>query len=362
MRDKRVAIIGTAGVPARYGGFETLAENLIIHLNKKYNLTIFCSGKVYKEKLKNYKGAELKYINLNANGIESILYDIISIIYSLKFADTLLILGVSGCIILPFIKPLSKQKKIIINIDGLEWRRSKWNKLARWFLKLSEKVSVRYGDVIVADNKVIQEYILKEYGKKSELIPYGGDHAKVEPLDDKILELYPFLKTSYAFKVCRIEPENNIHLILEAFSEFKHFNLVIVGNWDKNRYGQELRKKYNTYNNIFLINPIYEQNVLNAIRSNCLVYIHGHSAGGTNPSLVEAMYLGLPIIAYGVEYNKVTTQYKALYFTNKGELLKLLDEIMVNKDLLNHVGHEMREIAIQQYTWESVARKYSLIL
>jgi len=362
MRNKRVAIIGTAGVPARYGGFETLAENIISYLSKEYKLTIFCSGKIYKEKPREYKGAELKFINLNSNGIESIPYDIFSIIYSLGFADTLLILGVSGCIILPFVKLLSRQKEIVINIDGLEWSRPKWNKLARWFLRLSEKIAVKYGDVIVSDNKVIQDYIFKEYGKKSELIPYGGDHAKIEPLDDRILELYPFFKNNYAFKVCRIEPENNIHLILEAFSEFKDLNLVMVGNWDKNRYGQELRKKYHSCSNIFLLDPIYDQKILNAIRSNCFVYIHGHSAGGTNPSLVEAMYLGLPIIAYGVEYNKVTTQYKALYFMNKSELLKLLDEIISNRDLLSRIGHEMREIAIQQYTWENVAKQYNAIL
>jgi len=361
MENKRVAIIGTAGVPARYGGFETLAENLISHLSKEYKLTIFCSGKIYKEKLKEYKGAELKYINLNANGVESVLYDIISIIYSLRFADTLLILGVSGCIILPFVKLVSRQKKIVINIDGLEWQRPKWHRLAKWFLKLSEKLAVKYGDVIVADNKAIQDYIVKEYGKKSELIAYGGDHTTKEPLSDRVVELYPFLnRNKYAFTVCRIEPENNIHLILEAFSEYKDLNLVIVGNWDKSLYGQRLRKKYSAFRNIFLLETIYDQKILNAIRSNCYIYIHGHSAGGTNPSLVEAMYLGLPIFAYGVEYNMITTYYKAKYFKTKDELIELLNKTTYLE--LREIGINMKIIAEKEYRWEKISKQYKNII
>jgi glycosyltransferase involved in cell wall biosynthesis len=363
MRNKRVAIIGTAGVPARYGGFETLAEYLVKNLSSKYDITVYCSAKNYEKKLNSYNGANLKYININANGFQSIFYDIVSIFDSLKYADTLLILGISGCIILPLLKyfALKNNKKIIVNIDGIEWKRKKWGIFAKYFLKLSEKMTVKYADVVVSDNLVIKNYIKSKYNIDSMLITYGGDHVKKEAIDHNLITEYPFLKEKYAFKVARIEPENNIHLILEAFSEFKELNLVLVGNWDKSRYGQELRKKYHSFSNIFLLDPIYDQKILNAIRSNCFVYIHGHSAGGTNPSLVEAMYLGLPIIAYGVEYNKVTTQYKALYFMNKNELLKLINEIISNIDLLANIGQTMQEIAIREYTWENVAKEYDSI-
>jgi len=155
MQNKKVAIIGTMGIPAKYGGFETLTEYLTKNLYKKYNLTVYCSSKSYKHKIAQHNGANLKYINLNANGIQSIPYDIISIIKSLKESDTLLILGVSGCIILPIIRVFSK-KNIIVNIDGLEWKRDKWGKFAKWFLKYSERLAVKYANSIVADNKVIQ--------------------------------------------------------------------------------------------------------------------------------------------------------------------------------------------------------------
>jgi len=353
---KKISIIGTVGIPAKYGGFETLAEYLTKILSDNYDITVFCSGKSYSKRLNSYNGAKLKYINLNANGIQSILYDIISIFKSLSFADTLLILGVSGCIVLPFVRLFSK-KRIIVNIDGLEWKRDKWGKVAKWFLKFSEKLAVKHADVVVTDNKAVQEYIKSEYGVQSELITYGADHVKKEPLSDELKAKYPFLNTSYALTVCRIEPENNVHLILEAFSEYKSLNIVIIGNWSNSQYGRKLKEKFSQFGNIFLLDPIYEQKTLNQIRSNCYIYIHGHSAGGTNPSLVEAMYLGLPIMAYDVQYNRETTQGKALYFKDKNELIKLLKK--VDEEQLQTIAHSMFEVAKNNYIWEKIAEQYS---
>jgi len=353
---KQINIVGTVGIPAKYGGFETLTEHLTKNLTAKYDLTVFCSSKSYDEKLETYNSAKLKYINLNANGVQSIPYDIISIVSSLKFADTLLILGVSGCIVLPFVRLFSK-KRIVVNIDGLEWKREKWGKGAKWFLKFSEKLAVKCADVVVSDNKVIQEYVFSEYGAKSELIAYGADHVTKELLSDEIKNKYPFLNDKYAFKVCRIEPENNVHLILDAFSEYGELSIVMIGNWKNSKYGKELKKKYSSFENIFLVDPIYDQNILNQIRSNCYVYMHGHSAGGTNPSLVEAMYLGLPIFAFGVEYNKETTQHKAQYFNDKVELLELLKNI--NDDELKKVADDMQEVAKKNYTWKKISEQYA---
>lgn len=353
---KKIAIIGTVGIPAKYGGFETLTEYLTKNLHDKYELTVFCSGKSYSQKLDNYNGAKLEYVDLHANGVQSIPYDIISIFKSLRFADTLLILGVSGCIVLPFVQLFSK-KRIVVNIDGLEWKRDKWGKWAKWFLKFSEKLAVKYADVVVADNKVIQEYVKSEYGVQSELIAYGADHVTKELLSDELKLKYPFLDSSYAFKVCRIEPENNLHVILEAFADYAKMHLVIIGNWGNSEYGKELKEKYTGYENIFLLDPIYDQQMLNQIRSNCYVYMHGHSAGGTNPSLVEAMYLGLPVVAFGVQYNKATTRSKANYFISKNELVELLKNIS-DEDLKKN-GEEMKDIAHKNYTWQNILEHYA---
>jgi len=355
---KKIAIIGTVGIPAKYGGFETLTEYLTKYLSNEYEMTVYCSAKSYEEQQDTYNGAALEYIDLNANGVQSIPYDIISIFKALKYADTLLILGVSGCSILPVVRFFSR-KRIVVNIDGLEWKRQKWNRYAKWFLKFSEKMAVKYADVVIADNSVIQEHVKESYGKESELIAYGADHVERVPLSTEVLGQYPFLSEPYAFTVCRIEPENNLHLIIEAMAQQEELALVIVGNWENSEYGKELRQKYVDVGHIYLIDPIYDQNILNQLRSNCTVYLHGHSAGGTNPSLVEAMHLKLPIFAYDVAYNKETTEHQAAYFHTAEELLSLVENR--TEETLEQNAEKMYEIAGRRYVWKTIAKAYATL-
>ena len=355
----KVAIVGSVGLPAKYGGWETLVSNLTCHLKSKFELTVFCSGVKYKDQPSEYNGAQLKYINLNANGIQSIPYDIISIYKSLKFADTILILGVSGCVFLPFVKLFGKSK-IIVNIDGLEWKRDKWGSFAKWFLKLSEGIAVKFADLVITDNKAMQEYVFKVYGVKSKLIAYGGDHVNKELINKSDKIQYTFINDKYAFKVCRIEPENNLDIILEAFIFCNSMPIVIVGNWSNSGYGVELRRKYEKYQHIYMLDPIYNQKDIDALRSNCFVYIHGHSAGGTNPSLVEAMFLGLPIIAFDVSYNRETTFGSAIYFDSTDTLVSIL--MTIDKDsTLKNVSLKMKKIADEHYLWKKITDQYAEI-
>lgn len=359
---KKLAIIGTVGIPAKYGGFETLADNLVKHLSNDHNITVYCSKKRYtkEERIENYKGAKLKYINLDANGIQSIPYDTISILHALFTSDVLLILGVAGAWILPFVR-LFTNKKIIISIDGIEWKREKWNLPAKLYLRWAEKMAVQYSHIDISDNESIQDYTAMRYGTVSRVIEYGANHTmKVTPTyDDQ--KKYPFLIENYAFKVCRIEPENNVHVILEAYKKVPSKKLVMVGNWKANEYGTKLKEKYSSVPNILLFDPTYDQRSIDLLRSNAAVYIHGHSAGGTNPSLVEAMYLGLPVIAYGVSYNRTTTEGKAVYFKTKEDLIHLVKNI--KKEALNSLGKTMKSIAKRRYIWSLVTDQYrSLIL
>jgi glycosyltransferase involved in cell wall biosynthesis len=354
--NKKVAIIGSVGLPANYGGWETLVDHLTMNLSDQYDITVFCSSSRYNVQLDSYNGANLEYVNLDANGIQSIFYDFISMIKSLKRADTLLILGVSGCIFLPFLK-LFSNGKFIVNIDGLEWKRDKWGKGAKWFLKLSESIAVRFAHTVITDNKALQSYVLERYGVSSKLISYGADHVKYEVLNNNTLEKYSFLKKKYSFGVCRIEPENNLDIILSAFAEFEKLDLVIVGNWNNSEYGKGLRMQYENCSNLHLLDPIYEQTPLNQLRSNCNMYVHGHSAGGTNPSLVEAMYLGLPIVSFDVSYNRETTHNRAVYFDSKSQLINILTQ-SEEIDWLS-VAKNMRFIAKSEYTWLTISRQYA---
>lgn len=354
----KVAIIGTVGVPANYGGFETLVEQLVRH-NKSDDLqyAVYCSKKSYNEERWVYHGAKTEYVGLNANGIQSIPYDILSLIKASRKSDVILILGVSGCAFLPVFRLFSK-KRLVINIDGLEHRRDKWNKWVRKFLKFSERQAVKYGDVIVTDNKGITDYVMNEYGKDSELIAYGGDQViqDVSPEEATgILNDYGLKENDYSLGICRIEPENNVHTILEAFSKTPDKNLVFIGNWTKSQYGMDLKEKYSKFSNVKILPAIYDLKVLNALRNNCEFYLHGHSAGGTNPSLVEAMFFGKPILAFDCVYNRESTENMADYFSSPIQLAAILKDD-TRKHLAN--ANAMLEIAGRRYRWETIAKQY----
>jgi glycosyltransferase involved in cell wall biosynthesis len=356
MNKKSVAIIGTVGVPASYGGFETLAEHLVENLGDQYDLHVYCSGRKYakKDRKDTFKNAKLHYIPLDANGVQSIPYDTWSILHALFYADVLLILGVSGAWLLPFVK-LFTNKKIIISIDGIEWKRNKWNMPAKWYLFWAESLAVKYSHIDISDNEAIQDYTAQRYGTLSRIIEYGADHT-MPSRGDVTASGYPFMANPYAFKVCRIEPENNVHVVLKAFSELPDYRLVMVGNWNNSEYGKNLKETYSTYPNITILDPIYDQQKLDLIRSNAVLYIHGHSAGGTNPSLVEAMYLGLPILTFGVSYNRVTTENKALYFNSEEELKRIIQTTKLSE--MRELGKCMGEVAKRRYTWGLIADKY----
>ena len=358
---KNVAIIGTAGIPARYGGFETLAHHLVKNLGEFYNFKVYCDGTAYtKRERQNYwRQARLYYLPLKANGMQSIFYDIVSMLHALLVADVFVVLGVSGGIFLPFIK-IFTNKKIIVNIDGLEWKRDKWNRLARWFLKLSESIAVKYSHHQIADNAKIREYVEQEYGRESHYIAYGADHCHPVTIEAEDYSKYPFLAEDYAFKVCRIEPENNVHKIIAAYSEMPGETLVVVGNWANSEYGKQLRNDYHRFNNIYLLDPIYEAATLNKLRSNCSLYVHGHSAGGTNPSLVEAMYLKLPVLAFDVGYNRATTRNQAVFFKDEKDLISKVSGLNAHKK--EEIAGMMYAIASEQYVWQQIATQYSQLI
>ena len=353
---KKVAIIGTQGVPANYGGFETLVENIIgDNCSGDVQYTVFCSSKDMPAKIGEYRGARLKYVPLRANGVQSIPYDIVSMMRSMCGYDTILILGVSGCVFLPVFK-LFCRKRIIVNIDGLEYRRAKWKPWVKKFLKLSEKIAVRFANVIITDNKGIQDYVREEYGKETTLIAYGGNHALIDITEERekeILQQHNLEKRDYCMSVCRIEPENNCHMTLEAFKNNKE-KLVFIGNWNRNGYSRKLKEEYSGIDNIMLLDSIYDLEILHSLRHNAKYYIHGHSAGGTNPSLVEAMFFGCPILSFDVVYNRETTKNKAHYYSNAEELTALIAQGIDN-------GKELKEVACEEYTWAKIAKEYETL-
>lgn len=348
----RVAVIGIRGVPAMYGGFESLVENLIDTADVDY--TIYCSSADMPGRNAVHKGSRLKYIPLRSNGAQSVLYDMWAMLRSLCGYDILLVLGVSGCLLLPVVRLLTRSR-IIVNIDGLEHRRDKWGRVARWVLRTSEAMAVRFAHTVIADNQGIVDYVRDTYGKQARLIAYGGDHALLhsEPELPSLYDKYrKLLDSEYDITICRIEPENNNDKILEAYA-ITGRRMVMVGNWHHSRWADSLHARYCNMPNIVLLDSVYDINALYVLRSNARCYVHGHSAGGTNPSLVEAMFFGKPILAFDVVYNRATTYNEARYWANVDELCTLIVGY-------NHYGggKMMRSLADEHYRWHTIRRQY----
>ena len=357
---KKVALIGTNGIPARYGGIETLAEYLARDLNEDYDLYCYCSKTPKEKQLKTYRNTSLIYLPLRANGWQSILYDGWSILKSLRKHDVLVILGCSCPFVMP-LKALTKKRIVYNAIGGRESDKIRgWKPLGK--LELAVKKTFgrwvnKNSDYIIVDNAANVESFEKQNGVKPILAEYGGDHAIAEPITEDALRKYPFLSSPYDVTVSRAQEDMNIHMVIDAYKQVPERTIVIVSNWQKSEYGQTLyAENAGKYENIILLNAIYNQKELNTIRSNATLYLHTHSMCGTAPSLVEAMYLGLPVICFNVPTNVETTEHQSVYFEDVSELVDILRRL--DDDELESLRLRMKEIAHRRYYWKRISDIY----
>lgn len=357
---KKVALIGTNGIPAKYGGFETLTEYLANYLNEEFEVSVYCAKSPKENRLETYLNSKLIYLPFKANGWQSMIYDAISIIHAFFYSDVLVILGFSGIFAFPF-KIFFRKKKIVFNIGGVEWQKVRGKKTfaaieikaKKWF----EKVCVHYSDVVVTDNQVLWDYVKKTYQIDSVLIEYGGDHAIQKPITKILIEKYPFLAKKYDVSISRAQEDMNIHMLIEAYKQIPDRNLVIVSNWRTSEYGLKLKGDDNEkHPNIYLQDAVYNLDELNAIRSNGQIYFHTHSLCGTAPSLTEAMSLGLPVICFDVNTNRSSTEEKSFYFKDAKSLVEIIDNL--DESTIKLLGENMNEIANRRYNWKRIAELY----
>ena len=220
------------------------------------------------------------------------------------------------------------------------------------------KISVKYSGKLIADNIGIKEYISHEYHRDdAEVVEYGGDQVHINRDISSQVAQYPFLKQDYIMALGRIQSDNNVEMLLDAFSKTNEV-FVYIGNWNVSTYAFELRKKYQMFSNLIMLDAIYELQVLDIIRSNCTFYMHAHSAGGTNPSLVEAMHYQIPILCYDNGFNNNTTKHKAIYFKTKEEIIQLIVELRKEPGMAKKIADDQYQIAKEFYSWKSIATKY----
>ena len=352
-----IAILGTRGIPNNYGGFEQCAEYLSVGLVRRgHNVTVY-NPVFHPYKKKIYKGVRIvrkfspqKFIGVSA---ANFVYDYLCFKDAVNNDfDIILELGlITSALSIIFCN--HEGKKIVTNLDGLEWKRSKWNVFIQKTTKLLEKYGVKYSDFLIADNIGIQSYVRKEYNRKSKLIAYGA--LDVLPPNPDCLFDYGIKESDYFLSIARLEPENNLELMFDAYvlSNVKT-PYYVVGN-HLTDYGNFLKEKYQNKGIIFL-GGIFNKIDLDNIRFYSTLYLHGHSVGGTNPSLLEAMAAQTLIVSHDNKFNRSVLEENAFYFSNLEDLVNLFNRDL-NKKRKKFSSNNLDKIE-RLYRWPVIVKKY----
>ena len=320
-RQAHVALIGSAGLPNRYGGFEAFVEHCGPEIATKVRtVTVTCDATLYEhDRSSVYRGVRRRFIALPANGGWSTLHDLLAFISVFRGATHIVVLGVSGGPWFPLFRLACAlaRKRLAVNIDGVEWRRAKFSRARRHLLRIFDALAQVSAHAVVYDNRALRDYVLPIARRKSREIPYSGDH---------VMRLMRARRPKTALTVCRIEPENNIAMLIEGAKRSTLAQYTIVGNWSNNEYARQIRRKGDSIPGLTLLDPIYDHQRLAELREDCAMYIHGHSVGGTNPSLVEMLFYDCQILCFDCPFNRDTAEDCALYFRDADQLAALASE------------------------------------
>jgi len=353
-----IALIGTRGVPANYGGFETCIEELGRRLVERgHAVTVYCRKSYYFDHKSEYLGMKLVYLpNLSKKSLDTLSHTFLSVVHALfKSYDVLMVFNAANSPTL--FLPRLLGEKIAINTDGLEWRRGKWGTLAKKYYKLSEWLSTKLANRIVADSPGIQNYYRDSYGVDSSYIAYGA--PVISSTNSDLLQKFGVEPGQYFLQVTRFEPENNPLLTIQAFKTANTGKkLVVVGGVPyESEYSRQIEAEANE--NVILPGFLYEKDQLNELWCNCLAYIHGNEVGGTNPALLQTMGAGCFTIAVDVPFSHDVLQDCGIYYNKSIESLSLkMTWAAENKDNLTEYKERAVKRIQSQYTWDKVADGY----
>ena len=375
---QHVFIIGSRGLPAKYGGFETFVENLVGHQVSpqiQYHVACLSDKEAYHHF--DYKGVDCFTIQAPKFGPARVIaYDMMAINYALKLVKeqeivqpVFYILGNTiGAFIAHFARKIHHAGGIFyINPDGLEWKRAKWAKPVQAYLKYSEKLMTKHADLVISDNQGIEMYINKIYPwSKTTFIAYGTD-LNLSSLTDQTTKVRDFFnqwqskEKNYYLIVGRFVPENNYEIIIREFMKSQtQRDLLIVCNHQGNAYFEELRQKTNFDQDerIKFVGTIYDQDLLKYIRNQAFAYIHGHEVGGTNPGLLEALAQTDLNLVLDVDFNRQVAKGTAFYWQKAdASLVELIDQVDMKADF-SQLGQVAKENMKENYTWEKIVGEY----
>lgn len=341
-----VVLLGSRGIPARYGGFETLVEILATRLPKScFRVTVFCE-KALKNLRPSIPGVSTVYFAVFEpfRIASEITYDIVALMWA-TFApvEVVILFGYTASIFC--ILPRITGRTVLINVDGLEWKREKFAKLIRFILKIAESIAPKVAIEIVCDSRSIQSYYRRQYSAASAYAP----NPVIEPVHyrPEVLTAQRLVPREYYLVVARLEPENHADMIIEGCEQAEsERELIIVGPLLRTRFVEKLLKM--NANRVRFVGGIYDRAALYSLRKESFAYIHGHEVGGTNPSLLESMVTGSPIIALDVPFNREVVQGNALYFKNSRELAESIRILESHPIQRNIMGKRARRIALNE--------------
>lgn len=384
METKNVFIVGAKGIPAKYGGYESFVEQLTARqVSKDIHYFVACRKDLSDNKNDIFTHNNATCFNVdvpNVGPARAILYDIKAMEWSIKYIKENNIekplIYVLACRIGPFINKYKKQLKrlggkLYVNPDGHEWLRAKWSKPVRKYWKISEQLMVKHADLLVCDSLNIEKYIqtqYKKYNPQTTFIAYGAD-IKQSTLENDSIELLDWYKkfdleaNNYYLIVGRFVPENNYETMIREFMRSNsEKDLVIVTNVEKNTFFNNLKEstEFESDKRIKFVGTVYNQNLLKKIRENAYGYLHGHSVGGTNPSLLEALASTRLNLLYNVGFNKEVAESSALYWNKETEnLSSLIDSTdRLEEKEINELDELSTSRISDNYSWNKIVNDY----
>lgn len=358
----RLAILGTRGVPANYGGFETFAEELGRRLvDRGHEVTVYGRRGFIDPSLGSYRGMRLVVLpSIRTKHLETVSNTFLASLHALvKRYDAVLLCNAANAPFIPILRWTGIP--VAINVDGLERKRRKWGAAGRAYYRLGERLSARLPNRLITDARVIQRYYRRFYSRRSEMIAYGGDLEP--PTTTSTLEAMGLTPGEYVFYVSRFEPENNPDRVLRAWSRVDgDRRLVMVGGAP---YADELVRRIHQLadDRVVLPGPVYGGGYRELL-FNCRAYIHATEVGGTHPALVEAMGAGRPVLYYDTPENREVASGAGLgfRFSGRAALETRLNELLDDDAQLEELSERSRARVADRYRWSSVADAYEEVL
>lgn len=364
---KTIRILGTRGIPAQHGGFETFAESLALYLvSRGWNVTVYCqldcdndaSREIIEER---WRGIRLLHIPVaNRGALGTIIFDWRSTLHAAREAGLVLTLGYNTAVFCVLYRLMGIVN--IINMDGLEWMRKKWSMPAKTWLYINERLGCWLGNHLIADHPEIKAHLVTRVAPhKISMIPYGAD--AVDSADASLLNRYGLSIGGYIIVIARPEAENSILEIVQAFSQKRRgMNLVVLGKYtpEENEYHRRVVDAASS--EVKFIGGVYHKPIVNALRLFARFYVHGHTVGGTNPSLVEALGAGLPVLAHDNKFNRWVAGRGAHYFAGTDECAFFMDMLCKNDAAVLESKTDSIQQFEKRFRWETVHRSYEQLL